>query len=124
MNALKKTLMGVAGAGLAVSSVVGGAGTAAAGSNGQQIVYHNINRPGFPNPYSIRVSGTNQNGIQVTSRCFYTEGGEWTNLDGYWWVGKVSYTTYYNAKCDGASINSGSIVVPKERTGDWVAITT
>ncbi|RSS53557.1 hypothetical protein EF912_18205 [Streptomyces sp. WAC07061] len=125
MNALKKILMGVAAVGLAVSSVVGEAGTAAAASNGQQIVYHYLNTPGsIPVIRSIRVSGTNQNGQHVTSRCFFTDGAEWTNLEGYWWIGSVSYTTYYNATCIGAPVNSGSIWVPKERTGDWVQITT
>ncbi|MGR4877949.1 hypothetical protein ACIPUC_00695 [Streptomyces sp. LARHCF249] len=118
---MKKMLMGVAAAGLATASVVGTASTAAAGTNGQQIVYRNT--PGGVLPYSIRITGTNERG-QSVSQCFYTGGNEWTNLTGYWWVGSVSYTAYYNYKCTAAAMYSGSIWVPKERTGDWVQITT
>ncbi|ATZ25273.1 hypothetical protein ACFZBM_27030 [Streptomyces lavendulae] len=121
MTSSKKFLMGLAAAGLAASSVIGGAGAAFAGSNGQQIVFHDVQAPNAPHAYSIKITGTNQNG-QPVSRCFFTEGEEWYNVNGYWWVGQVSYQTYYNAKCTGATIVSRTAWIPKERTGDWVAI--
>lgn len=110
--------------GLAISGLLAGAGSAAAGSNGQKLLFHNWNPSNGPAVYSVQVSGYNEQGNWV-QHCFQTNGNEWTNFDGWWWVGNISYATYYNYNCTGAMMGNYTVDVPKDqgRNGsDWVVI--
>lgn len=102
LSAITGTLGVVAGC-----LLVSGAGTASAGSNGQQINYYSHTA------YGQCTTGYNQND-QYTQNCTYLESGP--NLDyGYWWVGGVDITWYND---DGSTVNS-TCNVPRSMNGDF-----
>ncbi|MFE9138854.1 hypothetical protein [Streptomyces sp. NPDC007355] len=71
----------VGAAALAFAGVLGSAGQSFAGSNGQQLHFHDTSTV----VYSIRVQGYNQSGDSV-SGCFLTPGRD-TWISGWWWKG-------------------------------------
>jgi hypothetical protein len=84
-----------------------GAGTAWAGTNGQQINYYSHYA------YVQCTSGTNQNGDKVQN-CTQLRIG--SNPDqGYWWVGPVTITWH---RSDGTDISS-TCNVPKSQEADF-----
>jgi hypothetical protein len=85
----------------------GGAGTALAGSNGQQINYYSHVADGEC------TTGTNQSGNNITNCLGLRQG---SNPDqGYWWVGPVSITWH---RLDGSKVTS-TCDVPREQNGDF-----
>ncbi|MGH3874280.1 MAG: hypothetical protein ACRDSR_22735 [Pseudonocardiaceae bacterium] len=72
-----------------------GAGTASAGTNGQQVNYYSHYS------YAQCTTGTNQNGADIRN-CTQLRIG--SNPDqGYWWVGPVSITWYHPDHSHGTS---------------------
>ncbi|KOU49973.1 hypothetical protein ADK54_10330 [Streptomyces sp. WM6378] len=106
---------------MAFTCLLSGAGSAAAGTNGQKLYFHQV----YSQPhatYSVLVQGYNEQGRWVTG-CFNTEGAEWKTLDGWWWVGQVAYSTYPFYNCQGTRIYSNTAQVPKDQgSQDWVVI--
>lgn len=83
-----------------------GAGTAAAGTNGQHISYHSRSA------YAQCTTGRNQSGDNVQN-CTQLSPGR--NLDeGYWWVGRVGIIW---DNLDGSRVSS-TCNVPKSQEGD------
>jgi hypothetical protein len=104
--------------GLLGVAVFGGAGTAVAGTNGQQIKFIDSKRTVL----SLWVEGNNQNG-EYWAHCFPTL--NYTNyLSGYWYKGDVrlyAYTT--NTNCDGVSIaGHAEYYIPEYYGSDWFTV--
>ncbi|MGC0417784.1 hypothetical protein [Embleya sp. AB8] len=78
---------------MAAGAVVTGAGSASAGSNGQQIEFVDL----YGKTLSIRIEGRNQNGEWV-SGCFYTPSDQ-TYIQGWWWKGNITFTHYAATGC-------------------------
>ncbi|MGH3836435.1 MAG: hypothetical protein ACRDSF_12145 [Pseudonocardiaceae bacterium] len=84
-----------------------GAGTASAGTNGQQINYYSHYS------YAQCTVGTNQNGESIQN-CTQLRIG--SNPDqGYWWIGLVDITWYHSDR----SHVSSTCGVPKSQDGDY-----
>lgn len=110
--------------GIAACGLLGaGAGTATAGTNGQQIIYYNHNS------YGQCTTGTNQNGKIIRNCSTFAVQG--SNKDeGYYWVGRVNITWYKNgghgtaqmlAMCPRIRMETSSIATsrPNVRMGHW-----
>ncbi|MFD3537155.1 hypothetical protein [Streptomyces sp. NPDC058664] len=117
MSVRKKAATTAAAAALAFAGVLGSAGQSFAGSNGQQIRFHDTSTV----VYSIRIQGYNQNGESV-SGCFSTPSRD-TWINGWWWKGEVGVTFYRNSSCSFATYYGDEIVwVPTEQSGDWTTV--
>ncbi|MER5202774.1 hypothetical protein [Streptomyces sp. NPDC002825] len=117
MSVTKKAATTVAACALAFAGVVGSAGQSFAGSNGQQIHFHDTSTV----VYSIRIEGYNQNGDPV-SGCFLTPSRD-TWISGWWWKGEVSVTFYRNNSCSFATYYGDTIAwVPTEWSSDWMTV--
>ena len=117
MNLRKKVATIAGAAALAFASVLGSAGQSFAGSNGQQIRFHDTSTV----VYSIRIQGYNQNGDSV-SGCFSTPSKD-TWISGWWWKGEVSVTFYKTNSCSFATYYDDIIAwVPDEQSGDWTTV--
>ncbi|MFD7019888.1 hypothetical protein [Streptomyces sp. NPDC059161] len=120
MITYKKALTAVATAGMAITCLLGGAGSAAAGTNGQKLYFHDVNPSRVT--ASVLVQGYNESGRWVT-HCFNTNGDPWKALDGLWWVGQIAYADYPVVNCQGNRIYSGSAEVPvNQGSQDWTQI--
>lgn len=86
-----------------------GAGTAAAGTNGQHINYHSRNARGQC------TTGTNQNG-QIVQNCTLLHAGENPDHD-YWWVGTVNINWY---DTDDRYVSSTCDVPKSNDNGDFI----
>ncbi|GCD96788.1 hypothetical protein [Embleya hyalina] len=78
---------------MAAGAVVTGAGTASAGTNGQQIHFVDL----YGKTQSIHIEGPNQNG-QWTALCVNTP-SEHKYVDGWWWKGNITFTHYAFSDC-------------------------
>ncbi|MEV8585898.1 hypothetical protein [Streptomyces sp. NPDC051180] len=106
-----------AAAALAFAGVLGSAGQSFAGSNGQQIHFHDTSTV----VYSVRLQGYNQSGASV-SGCFNTPSKD-TWIGGWWWKGEVSVTFYKSSSCSFATYYDDTTVwVPSEQSGDWTTV--
>ncbi|MGA5069065.1 hypothetical protein ACPB9E_35740 [Streptomyces exfoliatus] len=103
---------------LAAAGVVGFSGSATAGTNGQQLVFHD----GLGSVYSIKVWGSNQNG-QYVEHCFNTPATD-TYLAGWWWKGYVGLEGFSGTGCGGQQIVVRPSLgpVPEQQAGDWFTI--
>ncbi|MGA5069066.1 hypothetical protein ACPB9E_35745 [Streptomyces exfoliatus] len=104
---------------LAALGVLGGAHPAAAGTNGQQIVFHDSRGT----VWSVRIKGTNQDG-QYAEQCFNTNHTD-TCLSGWWWKGRINVTGYTAGECtSGAPIAYiGEVDVPTyQANSDWFRV--
>ncbi|TVL92466.1 hypothetical protein [Streptomyces sp. SAJ15] len=93
MRIAKKVVTAVAALGLAGAGLVVGAGTAAAGTNGQQIRLTDASSTIM----SMRVSGPAHNG-QWSSGCF-NRSGMTILTSGWWWKGDVRVEYYHGYGC-------------------------
>ncbi|MFB6837218.1 hypothetical protein [Streptomyces sp. NPDC056361] len=117
MSVRKKVATTVAASALAFAGLLGSAGQSFAGSNGQQLRFHDTSTV----VYSIRVEGYNQSGESV-SGCFSTPSKD-TWISGWWWKGEVRVTFYKNNSCSFATYYDDTIVwVPTEQSGDWTTV--
>ncbi|GGV25250.1 hypothetical protein GCM10010495_46380 [Kitasatospora herbaricolor] len=99
-------------------SLVGAAGPASAGSNGQQIVF----RDSLGIADSIRIWGYNNYGSYV-GVCQSTPVHD-NYISGYWWRGSVSIYGYKGVGCptNGAVIY-GTATIPTSQSGsDWTVV--
>ncbi|MEY9872938.1 hypothetical protein ABH931_002415 [Streptacidiphilus sp. MAP12-33] len=117
MSLRRVTVTAAATAGLALACMVGGSGTAFAGSNGQQIDF--VDTLGVAN--TIRIGGYNQSG-QYVSQCFPTPNHE--NPDsGWWWSGTVNVITFLGHNCETTTANhEADVYIPPQQSGDWVTV--
>ncbi|WP_439680929.1 hypothetical protein [Embleya sp. MST-111070] len=116
-SALRRTAtMGVlsvifAGAGLAAS-----VGPASAGTNGQQIKFHDrLHRAN-----SVWVGGYNQHG-NYAEHCWKTPTAD-TNFSNWWWKGNVSVIEYANTNCTGTVRGSQTAYIPVRQSSNWVTV--
>lgn len=106
-NLQRKSLVAVTATLGVVACGLLGAGTAAAGTNGQQINYYSHQA------VKQCTTGTNQSGAKVKNCTELRQGGP--NLDrGYWWVGRVSIEWYRT----GSTVSS-TCDVPKKQNEDF-----
>lgn len=114
----KRMATAAATLGLLGVAVFGSAGTAAAGTNGQQIKFTDSKRA----VYSLWVEGHNQNG-EYWAHCFATPAMD-NYLSGYWYKGNVrlyAYTT--NSNCDGMSrAGYAEYYIPEYYGSDWFTV--
>ncbi|MER7533857.1 hypothetical protein ABTX77_03590 [Streptomyces sp. NPDC097704] len=119
MNIRRKLAVSSVAAVLATLSAVGLAGTAHAGTNGQQIVFQDR----LGTVYSINLWGNDQNG-NLVEHCFATPRDD-NYLTGWWWKGYVGYTGWSNSDCTGTQVvvkpNAG--YVEEYWNTDWWWIT-
>lgn len=105
---------GLAGAtatlGVVAFSLLGtGAGTATAGTNGQQINYYSHDA------YRQCTTGKNQDGTTVKNCTDFAVVSGSNRDEGYWWIGPVDITWY---KVDGSTVQS-TCNVPKSSNSDF-----
>ncbi|MEU3350744.1 hypothetical protein [Streptomyces sp. NPDC037389] len=114
MGWARKAMVTAGAVALAVGGGIATGGTAWAGTNGQQIVYH---KSGDNHTRSVRVSGTNQSGARV-ARCFDTPGsGNW--FAGWWWKGDVTFDRFGGSGCTGSHVDGFGLTVPVSQSEDW-----
>ncbi|MEU1816837.1 hypothetical protein ABZ543_16785 [Streptomyces roseifaciens] len=111
---------GAASIALATAGLLATSGTAAAGSNGQQIHFKDTKRK----VASIWIYGSNQNG-QAVGLCWQTPDAD-TYVRGHWWKGIVDVRLFRNRHCDEA--NRGVITtlhpkIPKQQDGNFYKVT-
>ncbi|MGA4960484.1 hypothetical protein [Streptomyces lavendulocolor] len=116
MSVRRKLATTAGAAALAFAGVLGTAGVASAGSNGQQIYFYDT----LSNVYSIHLQGYNQNG-DYWQLCVNTPQKE-TWVGGYWWKGNVEVSYYSNRDCPGNARAYKNYWVPTSQSGDWVTI--
>lgn len=95
--------------GVVACALLGSAGTASAGGNGQQIIYY------AHHAYGQCTEGNNQNGgyIRNCTSSFH----QGSNPDqGYWWIGTVQITWYR----PGGSTVQSTCPIPQSQAGDFV----
>ncbi|MEZ0113841.1 hypothetical protein ABH920_007875 [Catenulispora sp. EB89] len=88
------------------------AGTASAGTNGQQVAVSTW--------YSdeVKICGTNQNNKpNVCTPKFSVPGSSYVGLKGWWYKGWVTITGYDN---DNGSVRTARCYIPASQSGDWV----
>ncbi|MEX0167760.1 hypothetical protein [Streptomyces sp. LMG1-1-1.1] len=112
--------LGVAAAAAALGglAVMSGASPAAAGSNGQQIKFHDSRGT----IYSVRIKGNNQNG-QYVEACFNTNYTD-NYLSGWWWKGPVNITGYTAGECTFGSTVAyiGEVTIPTQYADDYIPV--
>lgn len=102
----------------AAALTVLGSGSAFAGTNGQQLAFHDR----LGNTYSVWVDGHNQNG-QAVAHCFNTPNTD-NYLSGWWWQSNVDVTGYSggcgsDGKPTGGVTFATSVWVPLSQSSDW-----
>ncbi|MFI0721288.1 hypothetical protein [Streptomyces sp. NPDC021224] len=102
------------------ATVVSSAGTASAGTNGQQLRFYDSEHM----VYSVYVVGPDQNGNTV-SHCFSTPTTD-NHFTGWWWKGQVRlyiYTDVYNWNCNNMQEGMVGVNVPAYQSGsDWYTV--
>lgn len=113
--------VGVAAATLALATagVLTGAGTASAGTNGQQISYTD-HSGGYR--HSIEIYGYNEYG-QETLGCFNINAGGTTNISWWWWRGDTTVKAYSSWNCQNNYSWGTHVNVPYSQPGDWTYVT-
>ncbi|SEL29248.1 hypothetical protein [Streptacidiphilus jiangxiensis] len=102
---------------LALTAGVGLAGTAHAGTRGQQILL--LNNTGYTS--SFWVSGRDQNG-NFAGGCFATTGYQ-TWVSGWWWTGNVTAAAYHGTtNCSGSAYTQTDAYIPTSSSNDWQAV--
>lgn len=87
-----------------------GAGTASAGTNGQQINYYSHHS------YGQCTTGKNQEGKSISNCTSFAAPAGSNKDEGYWWVGQVNITWY---NIDHRSTAHSTCDVPKNYSGDF-----
>ncbi|GGV96809.1 hypothetical protein GCM10015535_66920 [Streptomyces gelaticus] len=95
---------------LAGTGLFAGAGSAAAGTNGQQLSFSSS----FVD--KVYACGSNQNGVRVCSGWRDVSSPTWTDLHGYWWKGAVDV---YGLKNGVNYVYAATCYVPEKQSGDW-----
>ncbi|MFD7631268.1 hypothetical protein ACFV7Q_35530 [Streptomyces sp. NPDC059851] len=117
MQIRRKAVTAVATLGMAVACLAVGAGTAAAGTNGQQIKLFDTSST----VNSFRLSGPDQSG-QWVSRCWNRQGMT-TYASGWWWKGTVQVDYYHGSNCNSGYWASTSVEVPRHQDhSDWTQL--
>lgn len=114
MRWARKAMVTAGAVALAVGGGIATSGNAWAGTNGQQINYH---KSRDNHTLSVRVSGTNQNGVRVV-KCFDTPGSG-NYLAGWWWKGDVEFGRYGGWGCTGSHVDGFGLTVPASNPSDW-----
>lgn len=115
--------VGVVAAGLALAAagVLTSAGTASAGSNGQQISYTDHAGAGYR--HSIEIYGYNQNGEESLG-CFNINSGGTTKIGGWWWRGDATVKVFNSYNCQNNYSWGTHVSVPFSQSGyDWTDVT-
>ncbi|WP_052434779.1 hypothetical protein [Streptacidiphilus melanogenes] len=97
----------------AVAATVLSSGAAFAGTNGQQIQFHD--RQHLAN--SVLLQGYNQNG-QWAQGCFQTPYTD-TDISGWWWKGEVEVTAFTRSDCTGNVVIDFYTDVPTDWSSDY-----
>ncbi|MFB8089401.1 hypothetical protein [Streptomyces sp. NPDC055992] len=105
---------------LAATGLIAGAGTAAAGSNGQQISYTDHATPGLR--HSIELYGYNHNGEESLG-CFTINSGGTTQIGGWWWRGDLVVKAYNTSNCTNGYSWGTHVAVPYSQSSDWTYVT-
>ncbi|MFJ8015600.1 hypothetical protein [Streptomyces sp. NPDC096339] len=122
MNTVRRKIAAIVGSiGLALGIGLVTAGSAHAGSNGQQIMI--LNNGGSAK--TVLVWGNDQNGNSV-KQCFSISGYE-TWISGWWWKGSMSVYWYdYSTNCSNNNPSNSSYSwtadIPATSSNDWQAI--
>ncbi|MET9375814.1 hypothetical protein ABZX98_16920 [Streptomyces sp. NPDC002992] len=114
-----KTAVATGTAALAMTLVAGMSGTAHAGGNGQQILFHDR----LTTVYSVSIAGNNQAG-QYVEHCFNTPSTD-NYLGGWWWTGHVSMEGFSGSGCGGQRIFTSPAAGPVptyQANSDWYRI--
>ncbi|GGP34857.1 hypothetical protein [Streptomyces abikoensis] len=101
---------------LATTGVVATAGTALAGTNGQQVSVRDTKA----NLNSVRLTGKNQHGEPVTTCVDFN--GPIAKKAGWWWKGGISLKGYSGFGCSGRVLRSANKSVPETWDSDWFEI--
>ncbi|MCX4399673.1 hypothetical protein OG887_41860 (plasmid) [Streptomyces sp. NBC_00053] len=105
--------------GMLGAAVIGGAGSASAGSNGQQIRFHD----GKGTVTSLYIVGYNHDG-QSVGHCFSTPNVD-NYFSGWWWKGNINvYIHTDNESCSGSpyGLLSYYSVPAYQADSDWYTI--
>ncbi|MEV7547580.1 hypothetical protein [Streptomyces sp. NPDC089915] len=105
---------------LATTGVLVGAGTASAGTNGQQISFTDHATPGYR--HSIELYGYNNNGEESLG-CFNINSGGTTRISGWWWRGDLTVKSYNSYNCQNNYSWGTHVSVPYSQSGDWTYVT-
>ncbi|MFI6444959.1 hypothetical protein [Kitasatospora sp. NPDC050543] len=117
MKISRRLATGAAVLGIAAGSMVGAAGPASAGTNGQQIIF----RDSLGIAGSVNITGYNNSG-QYVSKCAPTPNHD-NYVSGWWWVGKVSIYGYKGAGCPvNGAVTYGTANIPAQQSGDWTVV--
>ncbi|MFI6640064.1 hypothetical protein [Streptomyces sp. NPDC050504] len=119
-NIAARTATAVVTAALAATGVLVGAGTASAGSNGQQIIFRDKAMPNYR--HSVELYGYNHNG-EETLGCFNINSGGTTYISGWWWRGPLTVKSYNSYNCQNSYSWGTNISVPYSQSDDWVTVT-